>query len=326
MNFRFRSLTLTAVALSTLALSAGCEVSKCETEDGQDATCAESLERYTRDGSDQTYSEAYEPGMNVVVDNIKGDIFVRPGNAGVVEIVASPFTYRGHSKDTEAGDDITNGWSGTIEAADGQITFITYQQGGWDEVGTTLTVFLPPEFDGALRVVNQGAGNLEEADIDISDDGAGSPLGSAHSLTVESMGLGECNINGVPSVTSTTASCRGEIEITNVSDNVTAHADGIASDSDPYMVRVSFAGISADATGGEISTTEGHVELNMPADGNFQITAAPNEDGVVNIADVPDGCEASDNVVSCGTADASYIVNAGTDDTFDPANVNIDFQ
>jgi hypothetical protein len=323
MNFRFRSLTVTALGLGALAFAAGCEVSKCETEEGNEATCAESLERYTRDGSDTTAEQPYEDGMDLVIDSVKGNIEVVPGDPGVVVATFSPFTYRGHSKDAEAGEDITSGWSGEVVTEGNQITVITYQLGGWDEVGANIKVWVPPEFNGAIKGVIQAEGSIESEGNISFEEGA---VGSAWSAHLESYGLaGTCNLDGSPTITETYASCEGEIEITNVSDNVTALSTGMADDADPYRVRVSFAAISETATGGEMRTEQGHIELNMPSEGNFQVTAAPNEDGVFNLTGAPDACESSDTTVSCGTGAAVFLATAGTDDSLDPGNVNVDF-
>ncbi len=316
MNFRFRSLSLTAVGLSVIALSAGCEVSKCKTDDGRDATCAESLEVYP--GDEETLTADYMPGMDLTIEQVKGDILLVPGEPGVVTAIFKPFTYRGHSKDAEAAEDLASGISKEVRTDGNVVVVETLQTGGWDEVGAALTVAIPPEFDGALRVTNHSVGNLDEANID-TEPGA---VGNAFAVHMESQGLGFCDLDGTPLIVDTYAACRGEIEIVGVSDNVTAYSDGIISD-DENAVRVSWSAIS-DTASGEIESTDGQIELNLPSTGNFTIAAATNADGAVQMNPAPDGCELSaDNVLTCGTGDAQFVVSAGTEDDFDPANVNI---
>jgi hypothetical protein len=285
-----------------------------------DASIAEQLERYTLEDSERTAEQPYAPGMDLVVDNVNGDIVLEPGEAGVIAATFTPFTYRGHDRESEAHEDLLTGWSGEVLDQGDQLTVVSHQLGDWEEVGTTLTVRVPPEFDGAIRVVNHGAGSIAESDIDL-DDGA---VASAWSVRMESLGLGLCNLDGAPSIVETYASCRGPIEITNVTDDVTAYSDGLSSD-DPFAVRVSFAAISADATGGEIESTQGHVELDLPSHGDFQVTATSNEAGLVNAVALPETCALSGSTLSCGSAGAIFAVSAGTDDSFDPANVNISF-
>ncbi|HVJ13943.1 MAG TPA: hypothetical protein VM686_00820 [Polyangiaceae bacterium] len=277
----------------------------------------EALQRFT--GTDVTSSQPYVAGMDLVVDHVKGLIRLVPGEPGVVSATFSPFTYRGASAETEATEDMMTGWSGEVLTEGNEISVIS-QQLGWDEVGAELTVEVPPEFDGAIKVVNQAAGEIEEADIAI-DEGA---VASAWSVHLQSLGLGDCDLDGAPTVKDTVVECRGVIEITNVSDDVTAYSDGLVGSDAPFGVRVFFAAISAEASGGDIESTDGNVELNLPAEGSFQITATPNADGAVNVVTPPDGCLASGNTVACGTGGAVYIASAGTD-SLQAANVNMDF-
>ncbi len=293
-----------------------------ELEAGVEAgTPAEALERYMDPDAQMTLQRPYASGMDLVVDNVKGDILLVPGEAGTVVAVFEPFTYRGGTQESEAILDLENGLSVDVRTEGDQIVVESLQLGEWEELGATLTVALPPEFDGAIRVVNRSAGNIDEANIDI-DEGAAA---SAFSVSMESQGLGDCNLDGAPSIIDTNASCRGRIEITNVSDDVTAYSDGYISSSDPFAIRVHLAGISADASGGEIESTEGNVELNLPPDGNFRIAAVPNASGAFNVVTPPDGCDLAESSLSCGAGGAIFSVSAGTDDSFDAGNVNISF-
>jgi hypothetical protein len=339
MNSRFRSLTLAAFVLGTLAFASGCETSNCTTEEGQDAVCAESLERYTESAINETITVPYEPGTSLVVDNIKGHIHVcaeneQPNNAdacggadaiaGEISVLFVPFTFRGHSKDAEARAEMEGLMKTVQDDGAGTITVRTDPaEGSSDEVGATLYVRLPPEFDGNLKVVNQGFGNVEEADI-IVDTVSMSPY-----VYVQSdHGLGDCDVDGAPTVVNTEAYCRGQIEITNVSDNVTADSTGPFTDGDDFAVRVDWAGISDAATGGTIRSDEGHIELDVPSTGNFSIAATSNVDGAVNEEGTqPSTCSTegagTSKTLTCGTGGATFTVTAATEESFDGGNVNI---
>ncbi len=149
MNPRFRSLALSALSLTVLLAASGCETSNCETEEGQDAVCAESLKKFTVDGTKGTIDVEYEAGSgDLVVDNIKGTIHVDEGlDAGIISITFEPFTYRGHSKDAEAKDDIENKFSKSFEFDEDQNTYVARTdrgEGSTDELGAEIWVELPP--------------------------------------------------------------------------------------------------------------------------------------------------------------------------------------
>jgi hypothetical protein len=321
MNFCFRSLSLTAVGLSVLALSTGCEVSKCKTDDGSDASCAQSLKTFT--GTPETLETDYSENMDLNIYGVKGAIVLQPGVAGKVSVLFEPFTVRGHDKEADAQEDLTTGWTKDVrtDADLNQVIVETHQNGESDEVGAVMHIDVPPEFNGAITIVNRSAGNADDGRISIEGGGAA----SAWSVSMESLGLGDCNLDGSATITSTNVNCQGVVEITNVTDNVTAYGRGTMLD-DPFGVRVSFVAITDAATGGEITSEYGNVELNMPGDGNFQITGVPANEGAVQTGGtVPDTCEVSDNVISCGSGAAIFLANAGIDEGFDPANVNVDF-
>ncbi len=331
MNSRFRPLTLATVALTALAFASGCETSKCKTDEGEDATCAESLVRYTVSGANETLTQPYTAGMSLVVDNVKGHVRINedPGAAGEVSITVEPFTYRGNSKDAEAKDEMTSklGKSFEADANDPNLLIFRTDQldGASDELGATIYVSLPPEFNGNLKLNSSGAGNVEEGDI------IANYVASAILVDMNSGDLGDCDLDGSPTVVNTVANCDGQVEITNVSDNVDVHTTGEFQDDEPFAIRVAWAGISDTATGGTISTDEGHVELAIPSTGNFTMVAAANYGGTVQETNTPDTCmssgdQSTSDTVTCGTNGGTFTVTAGADDAFEnPANVYLDF-
>lgn len=326
MNCRYRSLTLTAFALGALVVASGCEVSKCKTDTGQNATCAESLTRFTDSDANKTMQVDYMPGMDLVIHGTKGNIHVNPGSAGVVAATFTPFVQLGHSRANDAKNMMENLLTVDVSASGNTVNVTTvadYAAGASDELGATIELALPPEFDGNLTVTNDGHGNAEESNIAVN------AVGSAISATLTSYDLGDCDLDGAPSIVNTTVNCDGLIEITNVSDNVTAHSTSAFTDDQLADVRVTFAGISDTATGGTISTKNGRIELGFPLTGNYTIVANANADGVVNEGTLPTGCMVSGagnaKQVTCGTGGASYDINAGSDDAFG-ANIDIGYQ
>jgi hypothetical protein len=325
MNPRFRSLAWSALSLTLLLAASGCETSNCKTEEGNDAVCAESLKKFTVAGTKQTLEVEYEPGRDLVVDNIKGTIRVNEGlDAGVIRITFEPFTYRGHTKDAEARDDIENKFSASfewVEEDDAYIARTDRAKGSSDELGAEITVELPPEFDGALRVVNQGGGEVNPGNV-IVNFTALSP-----SVTLENKSLvGDCDLDGAETVKWTKARCGGNIEIRGISDNVDVVSTGLETGLD---ILVQFASISDDAEGGTIKSDDGQVDVIFPPGANFSVDASTGE-GVVTLFDVPDTCEVegddSSKSIVCGSdGNAVYTIQAGLDGVGE-APLNLDFE
>ncbi len=330
MNPRFRSLALSAFSLSLLLAASGCETSNCETEEGNNAVCAESLKKFTVAGAEQTIEVDYEPGRDLVVDNIKGTIHVNEGlDAGKISITFEPFTYRGHSKDAEAKDEIENKFSASFEWSEDDEAYIARTDrgsGSSDELGAEITVNLPPEFDGALRVVNQGGGELNPGDV-IVNFTALSP-----SVELENKSsVGDCDLDGSATVTMTRAKCGGNIEIRGISDNVEVVSTGLETGLD---VLVQFASISDDATGGSIKSDDGQVDVIFPGPNeddelpNFSVDASTGE-GAISVYDLRDDCESDGDDAAqsfvCGEGgNAVYTIQAGLDGVGD-APLNLDF-
>jgi hypothetical protein len=330
MNPRFRSLALSALSLTVLLAASGCETSNCETEDGEDAVCAESLKKFTIAGAEETLEVDYEPGSgDLVVDNIKGTIHVDQGlDAGVISITFEPFTYRGHSKDAEAKDDIENKFSKSFEFVEADGAYIARTdrgEGSTDELGAEITVNLPPEFDGALRIVNQGGGEVNPGNVIVNYTALSSTVHLENKSSV-----GDCDLDGSATVTTTTADCGGSIEIRGIADNVDVVSTGLETDLD---ILVEFASISDDATGGSIKSDDGQVDVifgNVAADElNFAVDASTGE-GAVTLFDLPDVCtaegeDASQSIVCGADGSALYTIQAGLDGVGE-APLNLDFE
>jgi len=325
MNFCFRSLSLSVLSLSVLLAATGCETSSCTTEEGDDAVCAESLKKFTVSGTKQKLELEYEPGRDLVVDNIKGTIRVNEGlDAGIITVTIEPFTYRGHSKDAEARDEIENKFSASAELNEDETAYVVKTsrgKGSSDELGAEITIELPPEFDGAIDLLNRGGGEINPGNVIVNYTAL------AHSVyLVNRSSVGDCDLDGAETVTFTKAHCGGNIEIRGISDDVDIVSTGLETGLD---ILVEFASISDDASGGTIKSDDGQVDVIFPKGANFSVDASTGE-GKITLFDLPERCEAdgddSAQSVVCGEdGKAVYTIRAGVDGVGE-SPLNLDFE
>src|SRR5262245_43506777 len=142
---------------------------------------AKSLDTF--EGEPVVLSEDYEPGQNVTIDGLYGDIFVTEGGAGKVLTTFKPFVYDGYDEEEEARDAIENNLDLDVTTADGTTTISTDRHDATNGLGSHITVELPPEFDGVLIVKNAGDGAINQGHIDVSF------VGNATTLNVVNSGL-----------------------------------------------------------------------------------------------------------------------------------------
>jgi hypothetical protein len=312
---RISLLACLSLCPSVLAAGTGCEVTDCTTEEGESAVCSESLQRYTLDdGEIEPDALPYSPGMHVSVDGVYGAIQVEEGTTGEVSVLIEPFTYRGHSKDDEAREELESffAWS-FIE--NGNVVQVTTGRldGSTNGLGAEITLFLPSDFDGELAVRNRSNGPINPGDIDVNF------VGEATLLEIQAESLGDCFVDGAPSVTFTQIFCDGEITLRDGSDNVRIASTGLGGGA---QVRLSQVG--SGAQGGFIETEDGDIEFVLPS-GPFSIQAEATEDGTVSEENVPGACElvessSSQKDVDCGQGVPSYDLAAGIDGV-GPSNI-----
>lgn len=326
----FASASVLTVCMSSL-FALGCETSECTTEEGKDAVCAESLEAFE---SDAVLDEVdYVAGGSLTIQGKYGDIAVLEGDAGVVKTTFQPFNYRGHEHKDEALLEIEENLQLDMSAdADGNINITTDRTdsvtGG---LGSHITVYLPPEFDGVLIVENEGDGTINQGNISVES------VGQAQVLNVVNHGLENCNIlrpegkddEAVPPSTllDTDVRCEADITVRAVNDNVVVHSRHPSFHSN---VRVEIASISADATGGEITGDNSSIEVQMPTVGDYVISASAAGEGAHIGRVVAGDCEttSSDETnleLSCGAGGPVYTVSASDSDDLndDTAFVNV---
>src|SRR4051812_47443217 len=99
--------TLSVCLACVLGLSFGCEASKCEGQDGQNAVCLKSLKRF--EGETVTQAADYTAGADVNVHNRNGNVEIIAGSADD-SVVATfhPFVLRAYdTSESVVADDLT---------------------------------------------------------------------------------------------------------------------------------------------------------------------------------------------------------------------------
>ena len=253
-------------------------------------------------------------GRSITVEGIYGDITVDVGLAGEVQVVIEPFQYAASDADadeaeTEAAAQLTH----SVDLLErGDVYISTGRNAGGNAVGADLTVQLPPEFDGVLDIHNRSDGVINPGDIDVQF------VGPATAVSLVADALGDCTVWGNTTVTSTKADCEGQITIRGVSDVVNAMARGLQTGT---AIDVSIARISDEAHDSQLTAEDGDVELTLPASADFMVQASTQDQGVVDLGELPrDDCTSSDSdprskTVRCGSGEelGTYQITAGTD-------------
>jgi hypothetical protein len=274
-----RSFALTSLAAVLAASALGCAVT------------AKSTERFEGDASTETVD--WTSGTDLQIDARNGTINVEPGDSGAVRVTFLPFSYRGYDEEAEAQREMEDSLTATAELGDSGVEVTTAKTGGGSSsLGADIVVELPPEFDAGI-FIRQGNG-----DVDIN------AVGDASQLVVHNDGVGDCFVDGAPSLQWTEVWCSG-VSVRDVSDYVNLQADGVNGN-----IFCSLYGISGDMPAGEdrsiLYTEDGDVVLDLPSDDGFVVEASTFGDGsVVNEGPVPDECDltddsASSKTVTCG--------------------------
>lgn len=316
---RINKLALAAGGVVAFLGASGCEVKNCETSDGKSGVCAASLTRFEAD--DVTFDPiAYEPGTDVTVHGNYGDIHVVEGTEGEVGLKLEPFNYRGHDEEDAARKELANNADYTFETNDSGIYVETERHDSYTGLGADITVYLPPEFDGKLSLVNSSDGPVNPGDVKAEF------VGAASALELSTKSLGDCTANGAPSVHTTRASCDGDVIVTDVSSGGSIAAKGLE-----HGVRLVLADLT-DGGGGNVSSEDGDITVQFPEGAVFSVSASATEDGKVNAGPLEDSCVAdraapSSASFTCGdspTGDPHFTITAGTDGV-GPSNVYLKF-
>ncbi len=328
MRAMLASISVLAVSACAL-LTAGCESDECKDADGNDATCFSSLKEFA--GPEQELEVDYTEGANLTIDGLYGSITVEEGSAGVVKTTFAPFNFRGHDKQDEALQEMEDNLLLDMTADDDGNVLVSSDRtdSKTGNLGAVITVQLPPEFSGVLIVKNAGNGGINQGSISVKS------VGQASTLNVVNHGLENCNIlrgddDGVvpPStLTDTDVRCEADITVRGVNDNVLVQSR----DADFHSnVRVEIASISPDAIGGEISGDNSSIEVILPVEGDYGVTASVSGPdahiGQLETADCETvSSEETSLELSCGAGGPTYTVTASDSDEDDdePAFVNV---
>ncbi|HET9954599.1 MAG TPA: hypothetical protein VFQ61_08845 [Polyangiaceae bacterium] len=255
-----RSLALPVTVLA--ALSQGCVAEKCETADGKEATCISVPDRFEAPTLEQTLTGDYEPGSDLRIKGVYGDINVRAGTAGEVSLRVRPFAYGTHDSKDEAFEKMRDKLYAEI-ANDGNAVAITT----WRDdtklplVGADLDIYLPPEFDGGLVVENQGNGTWNPGNIKVFE------AAEARSVEVRATSLSDCQLQLGPTVTYTAVRCDGDIRVVGASDDVSLETQGQLGN-----IEVQLVNIEPTSSGGRFKAGS-DIRVIFPSGDDFSVQA-----------------------------------------------------
>jgi hypothetical protein len=301
MKARFGSAMVLVVA-TVISAATGCAVTCIEDAGGQTCT-AKSLKRF--DGPvppNQMLDRA--PGAPVTIDVVYGNVLVQRSVSGKVEVQFAPYDYVGYDDKAGADRELAQNLRTSAVAAGG-ITVSVQRQGGSTGLGADTIVRIPDDFDGVLTIMNRGDGPLNDFDVRVDHVGRASAL----NVTNQSI-LGDCTIQGAPSVKSTTVRCAERISVLDVSDAVTI--ENAEEMSDGVAVTLRLAGVAPTSPGGRIATNSGSIAVTLPGAGGYVVNAKSPVKGQVREGTLPRGCAVrgapNEKTITCGQGPAYSMV------------------
>lgn len=243
----------------TLVGTSGCKLSDCgaDEQEGSDGACIQGKSLSKFDGTDVSKTVDYQAGGSVTISTVYGNVTIEGGApAGKVEVIFKPFDFEAYDEKELATRQMNENLN--LHIQDGANIDVTAARKGSPSngLGTSITVKLPPEFDGNLTVMNHGDGPLAndgEFDVEVN------AVASAKTVTVTNeASLGDCTVNGGASVVSTGVTCRDDVMVHGVSDDV-----NISTEAD---VMLSVGKVSPTAKGGKVAVSgSGNIEATFPA-------------------------------------------------------------
>jgi hypothetical protein len=256
----------------------GCEAQDCDNaETGAEGVCVKSLKRF--EGAPQTGTADYA-GDDVIIDSSNGNVYVVEGEEGLVTVRFEPFVLRAYDiTEEEAAEDFELlDLAVTTDGGDVHVD-VTRLDGAPTSLGVDITVAIPPELTGNLRVTQ----NNGQTDIRY--------VAAASGVIVQSE-VGSCDV---------VAGAASEISI---------HCD-------VGDLSASISDVTAQ-TGTGFSTGNGSIALSLPAGEVFSVMAAALAGGTVSVENMPAECtlavgSESAKTLSCNgatTDDPIYEVQA----------------
>ena len=318
--------SLTFLTLGVALFAGGCKNTCSETDKGSQCT-SKSVTNFVGTPVDQDLDYA---GGDLTVDSVYGNVTIQEGGvAGKVHVTFQPFDYEGYDEKDLATRQMNTDLDLNTNLTGG-VNVTTGRHDSTNGLGANISITIPNDFSGIINVHNRGSGPLggKNHEFDVSVLG----VGQATSVTVNNdSDLGDTDVEGKPSVTSTTVNAHEAVTVKNVADNVNISTDGTGL-GDPGVI-LSIASISAGAAGGTITSQEGGITATFPATGNYSIQAsAPN--GAVTEGTVPSGCNvqtaaATAKTVTCGaTLGPNYklTTNGKNDDVFREGDILLSYK
>jgi hypothetical protein len=256
----------------------GCEAQDCDNaETGAEGVCLKSLKRF--DGPLETGTVDYA-GDDIIVDGSNGDIYVVEGVAGLVSASFEPFVLRAYDITQEEADEDLELLDLSITTDGGDVHVdVTRLDDALSSLGADITVAIPPEFTGNLRVA-QGNGQTEVRYV------------AAASGVIVDSDNGSCDV------------------ATGAASEISVHCDN-------GDLSASIDDVTAQSGAG-FSTGNGSITLFLPTSAVFSVQAAALAGGTASAENLPAGCvlaEASESAktLSCNgatTDDPIYQVEA----------------
>ena len=298
MKTAFGSIAFFALGMAAVAAS-GCEAQDCdvtrETPDGgtqtSQGTCFKSLKRFEA-ATPESREVSYAAGSNVTIDGRNGNIRVEQGTAGVVKATFLPFVFRAFDTPPE---EAANDMSKLNIQADGTTEVVlatTRTADALSSLGADIAVWLPPEFDGMLKI------RQDNGSVDVNFAGAATHLG------IDSNN-GSCEFDA--------GSAARSVDITCDNGDITG-----------------VIPVPADATGGPVTSGNGAIDLTFGTGATpFNVSAQAMDGGAV-VTSLGSACTeqaASDSAktVSCNgatSANPTYTITASGTSL---ADVNLNF-
>jgi hypothetical protein len=247
-------------------------------------------------GTTQMLDQPWSLGGPVTIESRNGDVLIRVGDSGMVRATFSPFVYRGYCTDEQSVIADLAFLVATVDAADsgGVAVRTELLSGAPSTLGAQIDVFLPPDFNGPLQIMQaNGATDVQFA-------------GAATSFGLSSAN-GDCLAHTGSSATSVDVSC------------------------DSGALIAALGGVPAGSLGGRFVTGNGGVNLTLPTGQRFNVQAQALAGGIVDTGNVStSGCtvqvasEASKTISCNGATSADPVYTAIADGT-NLANVTLAF-
>jgi hypothetical protein len=256
----------------------GCEAQDCDNaETGGEGVCLKSLKRF--EGATETATVDHA-GDDIIIDSSNGNVYVVEGEAGLVSAEFEPFVLRAYDITQEEAEQDFELLDLAVTTDGGDVHVdVRREDGAPTSLGADITVAIPPEFSGNLRV-EQNNGPTEVRYV-----------AAANGVIVNSE-VGGCDI-------------------------ATGAASEISIRCDVGDLSASISDVT-EQTGTGFSTGNGSIALSLPAHAVFSVQAAALAGGTVSVENLPAECtlavaSESAKTLSCNgatTEDPIYQVKA----------------